>query len=178
MSSRNSVKERVNALDYRRLTPEDAEQYRELRLIALQTDADAFSTDFTEASERPLSATVNNLANPSAVTFGAYDEGRLLAMMTLLRLSGKKTGHRAEVVAVYAAEEARGSGIAPELFNHLLAYAREDDGLEQLELAVNSANPRAIRFYERFGFQRIGITPNAQKAEDRYIDELLMVLKL
>lgn len=165
-------------MDYRRLTEEDAEQYRELRLTALQTDADAFSTDFNEASQRPVSATAKNLANPSAVTFGAYDEGRLLAMMTLLRLSGKKTSHRAEVLAVYAAEETRGTGVASTLFDQLLAFAREWDGLEQLELAVNSANPRAIRFYERSGFQRIGITPNAQKAEGRYIDELLMVLKL
>ncbi|MEZ0482837.1 N-acetyltransferase family protein [Planococcus sp. SSTMD024] len=165
-------------MDYRRLKPEDAEQYRELRLTALQTDADAFSTDFNEASQRPVSATANNLANPAAITFGAYDEGRLLAMMTLRRLTGKKTSHRAEVLAVYAAEETRGRGVAPVLFDHLLAYASECYGLEQLELAVNSANPRAIRFYERFGFQRIGITPNAQKADGRYIDELLMVLKL
>ncbi|MBU9674780.1 GNAT family N-acetyltransferase [Planococcus sp. CP5-4] len=165
-------------MDYRRLTQDDAEQYRKLRLTALQTDADAFSTDFNEASQRPVSATAKNLANPSAVTFGAYKEGRLLVMMTLLRLSGKKTSHRAEVLAVYAAEETRGTGLAPKLLDHLLAYARECDGLEQLELAVNSANPRAIRFYERSGFQRIGITPNAQKAEGRYIDELLMVLKL
>ncbi|MDE4086548.1 GNAT family N-acetyltransferase [Planococcus maritimus] len=165
-------------MEYRRLTSEDAEQYRELRLIALQTDADAFSTDFNEASERPVSATATNLANPSAVTFGAYDAGRLLAMMTLLRLSGKKTSHRAEVVAVYAAEETRGTGLASALFDQLLVHARKWDGIEQLELAVNSANPRAIRFYERVGFQRIGITPNAQKVGSRYIDELLMVLKL
>ncbi|WP_404466417.1 GNAT family N-acetyltransferase [Planococcus rifietoensis] len=165
-------------MDYRRLTQDDAEQYRELRLTALQTDADAFSTDFNEASQRPVSATAKNLSNPSAITFGAYNEGRILAMMTLLRLSGEKTGHRAEVLAVYAEEEIRGTGVASKLFDHLLSFASEWDGLEQLELAVNSANPRAIRFYERFGFQRIGITPNAQKAEGRYIDELLMVLKL
>mgnify|MGYP000208133668 CR=1 FL=1 len=84
-------------MEFRRLTQDDADQYRELRLTALQTDADAFSTDFNEASARPVSATAKNLGNPSAVTFGAYDDGRLLAVMTLLRLSGKKTGHRAEV---------------------------------------------------------------------------------
>ncbi|KYG58831.1 GNAT family N-acetyltransferase [Planococcus maritimus] len=165
-------------MEFRRLTQDDADQYRELRLTALQTDADAFSTDFNEANARPVSATAKNLANPSAVTFGAYDDGRLLAVMTLLRLSGKKTSHRAEVLAVYAAEEARGTGVASKLLDHLLVFAVDWEGLEQLELAVNSANPRAVRFYERSGFERIGTTPNAQKAGSRYIDELLMVKKL
>ncbi|RAZ70225.1 GNAT family N-acetyltransferase [Planococcus maitriensis] len=165
-------------MEYRRLTPEDAEQYRELRLMALRTDADAFSTDFNEARQRPVSATAKNLANPAAVTFGAYGEGRLLAIMTLFRLSGKKTSHRAEVLAVYAREESRGAGIASTLFGHLLAFAGEWEGLEQLELAVNSENSRAIDFYDRFGFTRIGILPNAQQTDGRYIDELMMVLKL
>ncbi|MGM0897381.1 MAG: N-acetyltransferase family protein [Bacillota bacterium] len=165
-------------MEYRRLTQEDANQYRELRLTALKTDADAFSIDFNEASERPLSATAQNLANPSAVTFGTFMDGRLVAVMTLLRLSGKKTSHRAEVLAVYAAEETRGTGVASQLFDLLLSFAHEWAGLEQLELAVNSANPRAIGFYERYGFQRIGTTPNAQKVDGCYIDELLMVLKL
>lgn len=163
-------------MEYRRLTKDDAKNYRELRLTALQTDADAFSTDFHEASKRPLSATIKNFENPSAVTFGAYDSGRLISMMTLLKLSGHKTQHRAEVLAVYTAEEARGSGIGSDLFNYLLLYAKDDGELEQLELAVNAANQQAIRFYERFGFERIGITPHAQKTNGRYIDELLMVL--
>lgn len=165
-------------MEFRQLTQEDADQYRELRLTALQTDADAFSTDFNEANARPVSATAKNLANPAAVTFGAFDGGRLLAVMTLLRLSGKKTSHRGEVLAVYAAEQARGTGVAPKLLEHLLVFASDWEGLEQLELAVNSANPRAVRFYERSGFEPIGTTPNAQKAGSRYIDELLMVKRL
>lgn len=165
-------------MEYRRLTKEDAKKYRELRLTALQTDADAFSTGFYEASRRPLSATAKNLQNPSATTFGAFDNGRLISIMTLLMLQGQKTQHRAEVLAVYTAVEARGAGVASALFEYLLLHAQEDGRLEQLELAVNAANQQAIRFYERFGFTQIGMTPNAQKTQGRYIDELLMLLPL
>lgn len=165
-------------MEYRQLTKEDAVQYRELRLIALQTDADAFSTSFHEANERPLSATIENLENPYAISFGAFSGGSLISTMTLIQLQGKKTQHRAELVAVYTAEKARGTGAASGLFDYLLAYIRSEGMLEQLELAVNAANQRAIRFYERCGFQRIGTTPNAQKTEGRSIDELLMLMPL
>lgn len=165
-------------MECRRLNGEDAIQYRKLRLTALQTDADAFSTDFTEASEKPLSATVSNLENPSAVSFGAFSEGELIGMMTLSRLSGKKTSHRAEVLAVYVRKESRGGNAATALFDYGLRFARNWQGLEQLELAVNAANGRAIRFYERLGFERLGLMPHAQKAEGRYLDELLMRLPL
>lgn len=165
-------------MEYRRLTKEDAVQYRELRLIALQTDADAFSTSFREANERPLSATIENLENPDAKSFGAFSGESLISTMTLIQLQGQKTQHRAELVAVYTAEKARGIGAASGLFDYLLAYIRSEGKLEQLELAVNAANQQAIRFYERCGFQRIGMTPNAQKADGRSIDELLMLMPL
>lgn len=48
-------------------------------------------------------------------------------------------------------------------------------GFEQLELAVYSDNGRAIRLYERFGFEHWGRVRNAFRLEDgSYRDDLLM----
>ena len=59
----------------------------------------------------------------------------------------------------------------------LLERARER-GLLQLELAVHAGNARAVRFYERFGFERYGLLPRGFREASGYVDDLLMVLAL
>lgn len=51
-----------------------------------------------------------------------------------------------------------------------------ENGFEQLELGVFSDNERAIRLYEKYGFQKTGVSPRAFKLKDgTYRDEILMV---
>ena len=53
--------------------------------------------------------------------------------------------------------------------------AAKSIGFEQLELAVYADNGRAIRLYERFGFEHWGQIRNAFRLEDgTYRDDLLM----
>ena len=52
-------------------------------------------------------------------------------------------------------------------------------GFEQLELSVYADNQRAIKLYERFGFEHFGRISDAFRLEDgTYRDDLLMGLKL
>ena len=56
--------------------------------------------------------------------------------------------------------------------------AKERD-VEQLELEVMEGNDRAIRLYEKFGFERFGVRPNAIHLKDgTRLRELLMVKTL
>ena len=53
--------------------------------------------------------------------------------------------------------------------------AAKDMGFEQLELSVCADNERAIRLYEKFGFEHRGRIKNAFKlAKDDYRDDLMM----
>ena len=54
----------------------------------------------------------------------------------------------------------------------------EANGIWQLELYVAADNPRAIRFYESFGFQRQGLLPNAVILVDGAQDDLFYTLDL
>ncbi|ABF40149.1 GCN5-related N-acetyltransferase [Candidatus Koribacter versatilis Ellin345] len=59
--------------------------------------------------------------------------------------------HPSEVRKLYVGPNFHGSGVAHALMLEMLAYAAHP-----VWLGVFSENPRAIRFYERFGFKIIG----------------------
>jgi ribosomal protein S18 acetylase RimI-like enzyme len=59
----------------------------------------------------------------------------------------------AELVGMWVAPAERGSGVAHRLIDTLRGLVPSDC---PLELEVQPDNARAIRFYERYGFKRIG----------------------
>lgn len=85
----------------------------------------------------------------------------------------QKVRHRAEFgVAVIKAYW--GLGLGSLLLREGLLAAK-DMGFEQLELSVCADNERAIRLYEKFGFEHRGRIKNAFKlTKDDYRDDLMM----
>lgn len=70
-----------------------------------------------------------------------------------------------------------GHGIASALTEAVLAFAREN-AFEQLNLEVRSDNTRAIRLYEKFGFQKLCTFPAFFKIHGEAVDFDLMNLFL
>jgi ribosomal protein S18 acetylase RimI-like enzyme len=60
-----------------------------------------------------------------------------------------------ELHRLYLVERAKGAGIADRLMEWFRARAR-DDKSKQLYIGVYSENARAIRFYQRHGFEKVG----------------------
>lgn len=109
--------------------------------------------------------------------WGVFDGQSCVGMAGFDRHVGANVAHKATIWGVYVTPAARGSGAADALFDALVAHAREA-GVEQLHLGVGEANAPARRFYERRGFKRYGLELEAVKLADRYVDEVLMVLRL
>ncbi len=84
--------------------------------------------------------------------------------------------HRADL-SISVAKDHWGCEIGTMLMKELIDYAKSH-GIELLNLDVRSDNVRAIRLYEKFGFQHIGISPAFFKIEDQYIDFCMMYLDL
>ncbi len=145
----------------RRLTPEDAPVYRELRLRALREHPEAFTSDWQEASKRPRGDARRRLASGWVPFWGAFDEGGALTGMVGLECApGAKQRHKGMVVAMYVAREAAGRGLGRELLRALMAHAAAI-GLTDLVLTVTEGNASALRLYEEAGFVTFGIEPRA-----------------
>jgi GNAT superfamily N-acetyltransferase len=134
-----------------RLEAGDWERLRAIRLDALADEPDAFGSSLD--AER------------------AYDEARwrqLAALPWWLAVSeegdvGLVSGGRRDpddttrfVYSMWVAPNARGSGIAEDLLDAVVAWAR-GEGAVRLGLEVTNRVPRARRFYERYGFTATGV---------------------
>lgn len=149
----------------RRLTPEDAPAYRELRLRALREHPHAFTSDWEDVSQRPPEESQQRLASSGVSFWGAFDErGALSGMVGLECASRIKQRHRGTVVAMYVAREAAGHGLGRELLLALMAHATAI-GLTDLVLTVTEGNSLAIRLYREAGFAAFGTEPRAIMVE-------------
>lgn len=161
----------------RRLIPEDAPVYRELRLRALREHPEAFATSYAEEHERPLTEFASRLAGPEQVTLGAFDQDRLVGIATLMRSSKAKLRHRAGLVAMYVAPEARGQRLGRALLERAIAVAGEW-GVSDVALAVTVGNHAARKLYAGAGFVSYGVEPRSLYVEGRFYEVELMNLQL
>lgn len=165
-------------MDIRRLTPDDAEGYRKIRLEALQNDPEAFSSSYEEEIENPIQYYEDRLGSESSYTYGAFDEEALIGIVTLVRETRTKIRHRAGIFAMYVTGEKRGLGTGRRLMEAAIGKSKELNGVEQIHLTVMAENEPAKKLYASMGFDRYGTEKHALKIENRFYDEELRMLFL
>lgn len=155
----------------RRLTADDAENARAIRLEGLKLHPGAFSRDYEQDERRDIEEWRARLA--SGAWFGGFVDDVLSGVCAFARGNSSKTAHTGKLGGMYVREAARGTGLAGAIFEAVIDHATAQ--VEQLELTVNADNARAIKFYERHGFRVVGRMPHALLIDGRYYDELSMV---
>ena len=165
------------AVPIRRLLPQDAEAYRELRLRALREHPEAFTSSFEEDSQLPLASSQQRLTSAHQRFWGAYDGVRLCGLIGLEVGTRTKDRHKATVVGMYVAPECTGRGMGRALLDTLIADARTS-GLQLLVLTVTEGNSAAQRLYEQTGFRSFGIEPGAVRVSERAYGKNHMYLEL
>ncbi|GAA4586748.1 GNAT family N-acetyltransferase [Planotetraspora phitsanulokensis] len=170
------------SLTVRRLTVEDAEEYRALRLEALRRAPTAFTSSFSEESAKPLSATIDRLAaagRPHDTVLGAYDGGRNLVGVAGLAVSARRQErHKATLFGMAVAPHVTGRGIGKVLVRRVLDLAAAVDGLVQVGLTVSEGNLPAERLYRSCGFEVWGREPRAVLVDGTVIAKLHMIRML
>jgi len=79
---------------------------------------------------------------------------------------------------IYLHQEYQNVGLGTALMNQAITLARERR-LHRVELTVVADNHRAIRLYEKVGFQREGLKRENYLGEDgKYHDEIIMGILL
>ena len=96
----------------------------------------------------------------------------LIGFVTGRRGVGRRQAHSI-YIAMGVLQAWVGRGIGRSLLEALEGWA-QSNGLHRLELMVNYNNERAIRLYEKFGFEREGVKRHALRVDGRYIDAFYM----
>ncbi|MGV3488544.1 MAG: GNAT family N-acetyltransferase [Tuberibacillus sp.] len=165
-------------MEIRRLDPQYADQCLKLRLEALKTHPEAFSSSYEEEIQSPVNKYEERLRSQTSFTIGALENDQLIGMVGLVIDTYKKLQHKAEIVSMYVTPEQRRSGIGRALLSEAIKMAKEMEGIEQVRLTVNASNIPAKRLYASLGFQSFGTELRSLKVENTYYDEEYMVLFL
>jgi ribosomal protein S18 acetylase RimI-like enzyme len=156
----------------RRLLPEDAARYREIRLEGLRVSPEAFGNTFEVENARPIELFADRIRDSE--TMGAFEGAEILGVAGLRANQGPKESHKGTLVGMYVRPQARNRGVGRRLVEAVIEVARTR-GVELLQLAVVSDNGPARRLYARLGFVEYGIEKKSLKQGGRYTDEVLMV---
>ncbi|MEK3888058.1 GNAT family N-acetyltransferase [Bacillus sp. FSL K6-3431] len=165
-------------MNIRILNESDALLYQEIRLSALKINPEAFGSTYEREVKFSLETVVARL-KPAKDKFvlGAFDDGvSLVGIVTFMRESSLKTGHKGNIFGMYVTPEGRGQGLGKSLMFELIRMVKNYDGLEQINLTVVSENDSAKKLYNSVGFEVYGVERKALKFNGRYFDEDLMVL--
>jgi RimJ/RimL family protein N-acetyltransferase len=162
------------SIELRRLTPEDAALYREIRLEALADSPDAFSSTLEIEQDRLLDWFAARLAD--ALVLGAFSGPRLMGVVGFYVQTGPKHAHKGTLWGMYVRPEYRAAGAGRTLVEAIIDHARAH--VELLQLMVVSGNLPALRLYAGLGFVEYGLERRATKYRGRYHDEVLMALPL
>jgi len=165
-------------MEMRFLSAADAGEWSRLRLEALQSDPEAFSSSAEEHKALSLDEIKKRLGSGAGDSFvaGAFEGDRLMGMAGFHRETGLKSRHKGRVWGVYVTGEKRGQGLGRALMEFVLKRARSINGVEQVLIAVTSTQLAASGLYRSLGFEPFGREPRALKIGDRFIEEDYMAM--
>lgn len=157
----------------RQLGPEDAVQYKDLRVKALQTDADAFLMTMQEEDVFDLDHVKKKIETDYAL--GAFDQEKLIGSLLLIRQVPLKFRHIGILGGMYVDPAYRKKGIGRSLIKVMLKYIKTLPDVYSLQLKVVTDNVPALNLYESFGFKTWASEKNALKDGERFLDQFHMM---
>ena len=146
-------------IDLRRLGPEDAPAYRDIRLEALADSPHAFSSTLESEQAQPLDRFATRLADDFVL--GAFSGARLIGVAGFYVQSRPKHRHKGLLWGMYVHGDHRAAGIGRKLVEAIIAHACQH--VELLQLVVIADNMPARRLYANLGFVEYVIERNATK---------------
>ncbi|MDJ0974304.1 MAG: GNAT family protein [Planctomycetota bacterium] len=158
----------------REATPDDAEAVDALnRRLDEETTFMLFEPGERTTTLEQMGERLRSLAQSDhrALLLLEQDE-EIVGFVLVLGDRRKQVRHRGYIViGVVQAHCGRGHGRA--LMEAAEAWAREHD-MTRLTLTVMAHNERAIKLYERVGFEREGLLRRSLRVDGEYVDEIAM----
>lgn len=110
--------------------------------------------------------------DPATVALIIEAEGRVIGDINFFHVETRN--RTASVGLSIWRPEDRGRGYGTDAMRALLRWGFAQMNLHRVELSVDPANERALRVYEKLGFEREGLRREAHYADGRYTDDVIM----
>jgi RimJ/RimL family protein N-acetyltransferase len=102
----------------------------------------------------------------------------LVGMLGLVRDRPLKAVHRVCIWGVFVDRRHRRRGVATDLLDAALSYARELEGVSSAYLSVSEKTPGAKRLYESVGFTVWGLEPDCIRVDGESAREYHLALSI
>ena len=163
-----------------RLDASHVAAYRAFMLRAYAEAPDAFTSTPEERAREPESWWAKRIADPagSSAAFGCFDDAGLIGTVAVEFSAKPKTRHKAHLIGMFVAPEARGRGAARALVDAAIGHCRSKDEVTSITLTVTEGNEPAISLYRTAGFRTFGVEPMALRTPGGYLSKVHMQLAL
>jgi len=162
----------------RRLLPEDAEAYVELRSLMLQQEPWTFLASPEDDFASKASDVRASLDHAESAIFGAFAGEELVGTVGVFRAKMLKARHKIGVWGMFVLPAHRRTGIGRTLLRRAISHARGLSGATRLGLSVAATAEPALALYQSLGFEVWGTEPEAVCHQGRSVAEHHLSLPL
>lgn len=160
----------------RRLDLSNLDEFKKVRLEALQNEPHAFGDDYDTLGKKESGYWTDQLSNNRRVWYGVFSENKLVGIGSIKYARQKKFSHIAHLSGIYVKQEYRGQGIGRMLFEKRIEEAFLNPKVIKLKLIVNTSQTNAINLYKSCGFEIVGEMKKEFKVGENYHNAYLMEL--
>ncbi len=160
-------------MQIRKITTEDWELLRAVRLEALSSSPEAFSSKHADALKISEEEWKKQLADPHNSFFLVFDGERPVGMARLSTKQPELPTNAALIASVYVNEEMRGKGVGRALIDAVIVHAKSIDGISGLQLSVRQTQQTAMNLYQSLGFKNVGTGGQGKELEKIYALDII-----
>lgn len=157
---------------FRKIKPKDWQEYKKIRLEALQEEPIAFGASY----EEKIIENENNwkISIKKSSIFFALDNDEIIWIMWYWFETNLKTKHIAKIFWVYLKEKYRKKWIWDKFLKFILKQIIQNKEIKKIALAVNTKQKWAIKLYEKNWFEIVWKLKNELFYSGQFYDEFLM----
>lgn len=122
--------------------------------------------------------TIESIKNSSTSRmFVGKINGEIACIGNVTSSPRKRIAHHAEI-AISVKQKFWHHGVGSKLMKTMIDFCKENGVTKSIYLGVRVGNDNAVKMYEKFGFQKVGIHKDFFCIDGKYYDEILMDLHL
>ncbi len=155
----------------RKLSPDDFDQWKQLRLEAVRLCPTSFGESYSGVEQQDQEWFAQSLQRGDV--FAYHKDEKMVGLIGTFTMQPSNMRHRAVIFGLYVKGEYRKLGIASALLEYALTHI--SDNHQQAHLTVAVDNSAAIALYKKLGFVIYGTDARALLIDGKYYDEYMMV---